>query len=297
METVVLTERDEPSANDPAAPDRYGLIVGAMKCGTTSLFNYLADHPQVAPSRAKEPNYFCADDYREGDRRGYESLWSWEPGVHRIAIEASVNYTKMPSFPNCAERIAAFPCDAFRFVYCMRNPIDRIESHVYHGQYAGWTQPLDDGLSDHTLDVSRYAMQLDAYVEHFGRERIHLLVLERFQQAPEAALREVCRFLEIDPDFHFPRLEAAHNTASAHYVEHPAWNRLRALEPVRRLAHAVPRSWRQRLSRATGRTLETRRRLTPEERRQIASELAADLDALRERYGIDARKTWGIEPS
>ena len=39
----------------------FGLIIGAMKCGTTSLFHYLAEHPQVSPSSDKEPFFFCDD--------------------------------------------------------------------------------------------------------------------------------------------------------------------------------------------------------------------------------------------
>ena len=48
-------------------PKRFGLIIGAMKCGTTTLFNHLACHPQLAASRVKEPSFFCGDDYRPGE--------------------------------------------------------------------------------------------------------------------------------------------------------------------------------------------------------------------------------------
>jgi hypothetical protein len=124
------------------SPGRFGLIVGAMKCGTTSLFNYLAAHPEVAACRTKEPNYFSSDDFRPDDPQSYFSLWNWQPGVHKIAIEASVNYSKIPTNPNCADRIAQFSDCDFRFIYCMRNPFDRIASYVYHGLHAGWTLPL-----------------------------------------------------------------------------------------------------------------------------------------------------------
>ncbi|MEO0377749.1 MAG: hypothetical protein AAF329_24750 [Cyanobacteria bacterium P01_A01_bin.17] len=48
----------------------FALIIGAMKCGTTSLFHYLAEHPQVSPSRNKEPFFFCDDRrYQQGLQR------------------------------------------------------------------------------------------------------------------------------------------------------------------------------------------------------------------------------------
>jgi hypothetical protein len=265
-----------------------------MKCGTTSLFNYLAPHPEVAPCRTKEPNYFSSDDFRPGDPQSYFSLWDWEPGVHKIAIEASVNYTKIPTNPNCAERIAQFSDLDFRFIYCMRNPIDRIESHVYHGLYAGWTKPIEAGISDHALNVSRYAMQLDAYVERFGRERISLLVLEEFQKTPAEELRRVCEFLEIDPNFQFTD-HRSHNPASDHYIERPFWNRIRNVDSLRRLSHLIPAKLRRSILQSTGRKLDVRHQLTPSERAEIAEALHGDLLRLKSDYGIDAAATWGID--
>ena len=278
------------------SPDRFGLIVGAMKCGTTSLFNHLAAHPEVAPCRTKEPDYFSSDDFRPDDPQSYFALWDWEPGVHSIAIEASVNYTKIPTNPNCAERIAQFSGPDFRFIYCMRNPIDRIESHVYHGLYAGWTNPLDSGISEHTVDVSRYAMQLDAYVERFGRDRILLLILEEFEKAPAEKLAQVCEFLEIDSSFRFPELRL-HNRASDHYIEHPFWNRIRSVGPLRRFSHLIPERLRRSILRATGRRADVRRHFTESERAKMTEALRGDLARLESEYGIDAAATWGIEIS
>ncbi len=276
------------------SPGRFGLIVGAMKCGTTSLFNYLAAHPEVAPCRTKEPDYFSSDDFRPGDPQSYFSLWDWEPGVHKIAIEASVNYTKIPTNPNCAERIAQFPDLDFRFIYCMRNPIERIESHVYHGLYAGWTNLLEEGISDHTLNVSRYAMQLDAYVERFGRDRILLVVLEEFQKAPADGFRRICEFLEVDQSFQLMD-HGSHNPSSDHYIERPFWNRIRSVESLHRLAQLIPSKWRRSILQSTGHKLDVRRRLTSSERTEISEMLHGDLVRLKSDYGIDAAAIWGIE--
>jgi hypothetical protein len=276
------------------SPSRFGLIVGAMKCGTTSLFNYLAAHPEVAPCRTKEPDYFSSADFQSDDSETYFSLWDWDPSVHKIAIEASANYTKIPTNPNCADRIAQFSNCDFRFIYCMRNPIDRIESHVYHGLYAGWTQPLEEGISDHALNVSRYAMQLDAYVERFGRDRILLVVLEEFQKTRAEGFRRICEFLEIDPDFELAD-HGTHNPSSDHYIERPLWNRIRGVEPLRRLAQRIPSGLRRLILRSTGRRIDARKRLTPSERAEVSEALQGDLARLQSDYGIDAERTWGIQ--
>lgn len=284
-----------PAHDRPGVPSRFGLIIGAMKCGTTSLFNHLASHPAVASSREKEPNYFCAEDFSPDTLGDYFRLWDWQPGVHEVAIEASVNYTKIPTMPDCAERIAQCKGLDVRFIYCMRHPIDRIVSHVYHGVHMGWTKPLEEGVSEHVINCSRYAMQLAPYVSTFGRERILLLVLEDFEKAPARHLRRVCEFLEIDPDVELPGVAVPHNRAASHFVEHPFWTRLRDVGPVRTLSRVVPPGLRQSLRRWTGLRSQARRELTPPERARVLAELAADLERLWRDHGIDPARTWGIE--
>lgn len=274
-----------------------GIIIGAMKCGTTSLFNYLAAHPEIAPCSTKEPDFFCRDDFRALDLAGYFSLWGWQDGVHKIAIEASANYTKIPSNPDCAERIASVRDLDVRFIYCMRDPFDRIESHAYHGLYAGWTDPIEKGIPDHLINCSKYAMQLDAYTSRFARDRILLVVLEEFQKEPKAALRRVFEFLGVAPEIEVNEISRAHNTAADHFLDHRHWKRARELRYARVLARLVPPALRHSLRRKMGNRIETRRRLTPAEREFVFSELEPDLKRLRAEYGIDPASAWGIDLS
>jgi hypothetical protein len=250
------------------SPDRFGLIVGAMKCGTTSLFNHLAGHPEVAPCRTKEPNYFSGGDFNVGDPHAYFALWDWDPSRHKIAIEASNGYAKMPAFPNCADRIAQYSQLDFRFVYSMRNPIDRIESHIDHGAFEGWAGSLDAaGITEHTVAVSRYAMQLGAYAKRFGRDKIQLIVLEDFKTAPAKTFRDLCVFLGIDPEIPLAD-HKKHNRAADHFIEHPIWGWIRSIETLRRMSRAIPAVLRAAIRRSTGSRSEARRKLTP--RREVA---------------------------
>ena len=108
----------------------FALIIGSMKSGTTSLFNYLSQHPEIAGSIVKEPNFFSYNERWEQGWEWYMQQWAnWNPNVHKIALEATINYTKYPVYPNAAARINQVSDRAnFKFVYVLRNPIERIES-------------------------------------------------------------------------------------------------------------------------------------------------------------------------
>ena len=114
--------------------DNFALIIGAMKCGTTSLFNILAQHPQVSPCFYKEPAFFSFNNRFSKGIEYYQSLWNWNPSSHKVALEASTAYTKTHRTDfNTAENIAKFKDRAnFKFIYILRNPIDRIESECNH---------------------------------------------------------------------------------------------------------------------------------------------------------------------
>jgi len=294
---------DDPASLDAEGEGKGGrtaqfpfvFIIGAMKCGTTSLFNHLAAHPEIAPCSTKEPDFFCQKNLEEEDLDEYFSLWDWQEGIHKIALEASVNYTKIPANLDCAEQIARFGALDIRFIYCMRNPLERIPSHAYHGLHAGWTQALDEGISEHLINCSKYAMQLDAYSARFDRNRILLVVLEEFQTAPERGLRRIFEFLNVDPDFEVPAPTRPHNAAKEHYIEHPAWKRLRMMGAARAIARFVPPSLRRALRSGTGTKIDSRRDLTAAEKETVLAELASDLKRLRDVYGIDPAVAWGID--
>ncbi|MDJ0728268.1 MAG: sulfotransferase, partial [Prochloraceae cyanobacterium] len=196
--------------------DNFALIIGAMKCGTTSLFHYLAEHPEIAPCSKKEAFFFSASCWDKGFD-WYQSLWqNWNPRQHKIALEASVDYTRIPTYANAAERIFSLQDRAkFKFIYIMRNPIERIESQYTHGQAAGW-EGIEKTSSTTTIDrdlivPSLYAMQIKEYYKRFPAENILLLNFDDLKTNPRDLLQQVCNFLEIDPNYEFQGLNTVHN--------------------------------------------------------------------------------------
>ena len=135
-------------------------IIGAMKSGTTSLFQLLSQHPSISPCRTKEPEFF-GSDFSESEWQEYDALWDWDEETHRYALEASTGYTKAPGSSGVFDRISNAPMGTSRFIYLIRHPLDRIDSQVRHALFEGWGQSLDDGVPQDAIDFSRYAFQLD----------------------------------------------------------------------------------------------------------------------------------------
>lgn len=107
----------------PRLPDF--IIIGAQRCGTTSLFNYLARHPQAAPARRKEVHFFDLN-YEKGIRWYGEQFPPRRAG-QTLAFEASPYYLFHPQVP---KRVRGCVTSA-KLIVLLRNPIDRAYSH-YH---------------------------------------------------------------------------------------------------------------------------------------------------------------------
>lgn len=271
-------------------PTQFGVIIGAMKGGSTSLFDYLAAHPEVCGSAIKETNYFSNDEFKDEDLTAYHELWpNWNPTRHKVAIEASVNYTKFPSRPNVAERISRFDAD-WKFIYVLRNPLDRIESHLTHGQARSWNA---SDVDEHHIICSMYAKQLDLYVERFSRESIHLLTSEALRTNRAASLESVREFLGLSLPFSEAQYSTISNSWTKHRIDHPLIQWARKRRVLGSVAKLVPVGARRLLRQKTG-TPAPRVKLDNSSRELLIRKLRPDLQRLRDQYGVDAKKEWGI---
>ena len=214
-----MTLAKEVSLNKPNL-----FLIGAMKSGTTTLHELLALHPEISMSEPKEPCYFVSPEllqnlwpemWRMGlwkDASNYLALFKDKPGA-RYFGESSTDYSKRPKIDGVVEKIAAFNPDA-RFVYIMRDPIERTLSHYWHMvEHRGELRAPLDAIRDdpHYLQVSHYADQLAPYIERFGRERVYALTFEELKRDPQAAVRGVFAWLGVDADFVPQAIRAAHN--------------------------------------------------------------------------------------
>ena len=267
-----------------------------MKCGTTNLFQVLAQHPEIAACREKEPGFFSNPAVFERGLDWYLQQWDWDPAIHKTALEASTGYTRDNQRSDIPQRIAAVNDRRFRFIYLMRHPLERIESHVRHGLYQGFVQTLDEVMKTSVIDATCYAEKLDRFMEYFPPERLLLITLEEFRQRPYQVLKRICRHIGISDDFKFKAARQPRN-AGARY-ERPKiinWMAEGRLRPLVRLARAtLPSKFKQQLKRLFMSKDRGRYRLTDTERRQILEILEPDLRRLQSVYGVEVRKRWGL---
>lgn len=178
----------------PALPNL--VIIGAMKCGTTSLNDYLALHPQIQMAAAKEINWFCGEN-------SHQSLdWYRAQFDASFAVrgEASQNYSKAhyPLYQGAPQRMAALIPDA-KLIYLVRDPIERYRSHVVEN-YVGETSETLTEIEDmgHVFQVGRYAFQLRFFLDHFPIEQVLVVDSDDLQQQRFATMNRIFAFLGLD---------------------------------------------------------------------------------------------------
>jgi Sulfotransferase domain len=176
------------------------LIIGAMKAGTTSLYNVLKSHPEINMSLVKEPNFFMVDK----DRNGTWHLGiNWYKNLFRnrlgLTAEASTAYTKFPTVLGIASRIHRINPNV-RLIYLVRHPVDRAISHYLHNVIAGHEKrdihKVLAGANQYVF-TSMYFLQLQQYLMRFSKEQICIIVCEHMWANPNATLDRVCRFLGV----------------------------------------------------------------------------------------------------
>ncbi len=176
------------------------LVIGAMKAGTTSLYHYMAAHPDVFMASVKELDFFV-ESANWG--RGLDWYGKQFGGAgDAIAVgEASTAYSKHPVVPGVPQRIATC-IPGCRMIYVLRDPIDRIRSHYQHRVAIGAERaPLAEAvLGDPVyLACSRYSWQIERYLEHFPGDQLLLITSERLRSDRTATMQRVFRFIGVDP--------------------------------------------------------------------------------------------------
>lgn len=268
------------------------IIIGAQKAGTTSLHYYLDCHPEIGMSRTKELKFFVREmNWKRG--------WGWYqeqfPEEGRIFGEASPQYTQYPNFQGVPERIHQH-LPRVKLIYVLRDPIERTISHYLQrvsefAEERSFEQILTIPLSENNyLNTSRYYFQLEQYLPYFGREQFFFTTLERLRTDRRAVLRELFRFLEVEPDFYdADRFNRVLNDSRV--KKQKSWfGRLIYPPAVRRLVrrpfvpHLVKRTLK-RLVILTGKPLQPPP-ITSEMLEQMASLFREDVARLREFTGL-----------
>jgi hypothetical protein len=263
-------------------------IIGAMKCGTSTLHEQLALRSGFFMSRPKEPDFFSDEPIFARGVEWYASLFAGAaPG--QLCGESSTHYTKLPEFPAAAQRMHALLPKA-KLVYVMREPVERLVSQYLHEWSTREVEgSLEEALAGHERFVaySCYARQLTPWREHFGADAILPVFFERMVAFPDEELARVCRFLgDPSPEPIVWRHELGpQNVTSERLRASPLRDALLRVPAVRWLKDRVPRRLREGVKdlwRAGARP-----ELRPELRARIEAELDRDLARLGEWLGAE----------
>lgn len=268
--------------------DAYAMIIGAMKCGTSSLYTYLQDHPEICPAITKEPEFF-SENQSHGvvQVEHYSDLWSFDCSVHKYALEASTGYTKYPAEPRVPKNICDYGISP-KFIYIIRNPFDRISSHFnYMQRNKSWLLNIAD---THLIDTSNYFLQLEQYRKYFPIEDILILDFDELRDNPRLILKKTYQFLDLSHS-HFPEDYKVMNPTP---VETELENKLRRLK-ISILFSRVPNPLKKYIKKMLRRTFPSEKRiLTDAEKEFVYKKLKEDMTSLHHIYGFDVRK-WGFD--
>ena len=196
-------------------------IVGAPRCGTTALYEYLSRHPDIYMPYHKEPVYFGADlkkRPRVFDEAAYLELFNASHGERRLG-EATVWYLYSQTAP---AEIKAFCPDA-RIIIMLRNPVDMaysLHSHMLftaNEDIADFAEALDaeaarrrgerlppyvkrpEGLQYRAC--GRYATHVQRWIDEFGRDAVKIILFDDFSADPAGVFHGVLEFLGVDSSF------------------------------------------------------------------------------------------------
>lgn len=197
-------------------------IVGAHKCGTTSLHYQLRQHPEIFMPKCKEPNYFNPDlkihpDHSFSSEDRYLALFDGAGQARRIG-EASPSYLRSKV---AATRIHEFDPDA-RIIIMIRNPIEHVPSahlqlvnvgsediidleaalNAIPERYQGRKLTPNSKYPCHFdyLDGATFSYQIQRYQNLFPAEAIHIIVQDDYRKDAARVLRDTFQFLGVDPD-------------------------------------------------------------------------------------------------
>jgi hypothetical protein len=217
------------------------IVIGAMKCATTSLCDIFAAHPQIFVCAPKEPDFFCKDPVYQRGWDWYESLFA---GAERkVAVgEGSTNCTKQLAFPFAAERVAKHLPEA-KLIYIVRHPLKRMESHWLHLIACGEkVHPFHEEVRKRPaiVDTSLYWKQINAYRRHYSDQQILALFFEDFRENPVEVMTRCYEFLGVDPNAGAANPSTASHVSAGMKIDSAVIGILKKLPLARAVKNAAP---------------------------------------------------------
>ena len=282
-------------------------IAGAPRCGTSSLWRYLKDHPDIFMS-AKKELYFFDSDLRPGGSQSppieqYLANFA-AAGNSKMIGEATPSYLRSERAPT---NIKAFSPEA-RIIIMLRNPVDVM--HSLHSAALYDREPLSDFEAAFEADAERrvpeligyreftnFPKQVGRYLDVFGRSNVHFIIFDDLKANPALVYRDTLRFLGVNTSGPLPEFEVVNPNAN---VRNLRLHRNLARPPgvLRDVARALlPPPLRSRIKQAllkSNRVTEPRAPIDPEVRRRLQKQVEPQVQQLTRLLGRDL-SGWSVE--
>lgn len=227
------------------------LIIGAMKCGTSSVAQHLSGHPDIFVPEGKEVNFLRqAENLAPGTSLVFTEIY--KKGVNaRYRVDASTSYSKFPIRSEVATLAKSVLPKDTRIIYVTRDPVQRAQRHIAHRL---GNAELDESELDVTREIeysalSAYDMQLSFWQRAFSNDQILTIKFEDYLRDPQEVLATVAEFLGLND---MPFLELAQQSANRGNERRSAYR-----SPLRLVLHSrfyqvlrekVPRTARRKLA-------------------------------------------------
>ncbi len=190
------------------------VIAGAPKCGTSSLYFWLAPHPEVCASTVKE-TFYLADDisrfnenlhYKKDGLEGYKEHFKGCLNS-KVVFEATAPYIYFQTPLEVLPKLNPVP----KIVFILREPARRLYSQFtfnkyklknFTGSFLEYISLGGEKFTGKHIEKGLFADYIEKWVAVFGAEKIKVLTLEQVMQDKIAAMKDLANWLEIDPAFY-----------------------------------------------------------------------------------------------
>lgn len=201
------------------------LVIGAQKCGTTTLYQDLCSHPAIALAD-KESSILLGSDHRNRDqeltklqlRSRYDRVLPRRPAGGLLG-EVATPYAMLPEHPAVVANARRALPNA-KIIYIVREPVSRVISHHHHDFSLGLAEPdINSAVRNHAalLNNSRYATQIAPWLRHYGPKNVLVLRFEDYVADRQTGASTIFNFLGVS-QFRLPDPESVYNAADSKRV-------------------------------------------------------------------------------
>lgn len=271
------------------------LCVGLAKSGTTALWYYFSQHPDVFVSTLKETNYFVHDQLKKGNQinslEKYQALFS-EGTDHACMGEISPSY--LVHYRTAANRILETLGKEVSIIVLLRNPVERVYSrylgHIVRDQNS--SESFEEVLP-RLRDVEIVSPALNYFIQVFGKEKVGIFLSEELSHNTDVCLREIWKFMGVK-NFKVQKDVTINKSGRIKSRKlHDSLQPGNKLGILKRIYHLLPNALRARLlNKIKNLNMEAKPAMNPKTRESLELFFQEEVKELSRITGQDLEKTW-----